>query len=191
MSSQNPYAAYQKQARLMKITKEPAGGPKEAAAGNNSPAGGPKIPVPQVRASGQMPLQQPAPTRQPGHDYLTNAIMTASPEELTLFLYRGAVKFMKQTMEQIEAGNISEANSLSQRAQSIFRELVCSLDMEQEISHHLYHLYQFIIDSLIKANIKKDLELVDQMIELTTELGSTWQEAMKLAKQQGVAGTGG
>ncbi|OEF97737.1 flagellar export chaperone FliS [Desulfuribacillus alkaliarsenatis] len=110
--------------------------------------------------------------------------MTATPEELTLLLYGGAVKFMKQTIACMKANNITEANTANQRAQAIFEELMCSLDQEgqPEMSQQLYNLYEYINYSLVDANIKKDPQIIEQMIEFTNELRSTWQEAIKLVR---------
>lgn len=116
--------------------------------------------------------------------YLYNTVMTASPEDLTALLYGGAIKFMKQTLAHMEKADFVQANYTSQRAQAIFEELMCSLDVEghPEMSKQLYNLYEYIVYSLIQANTTRKPELILQMIEFTNELRTTWQDAVKSLK---------
>ncbi len=97
-------------------------------------------------------------------------------------LFQGAIKFMNQAIIYIKANKTSEANRVNQRAQDIFEELMLTLDMKQDISHQLFSLYRFILDSLIEANINKNPDQIRTLIEMTMDLKATWQEAMKLSK---------
>ncbi|RKD32340.1 flagellar export chaperone FliS [Thermohalobacter berrensis] len=115
--------------------------------------------------------------------YQQNSIMTASPEELTLMLYNGAIKFIKQGKIFIEQNNMEKANNSIIRAQDIISELNITLNMDYEISKNLRSLYTFILDRLMQANIKKDISILDEVLPLIEELRDTWQEAMKIAKK--------
>lgn len=120
--------------------------------------------------------------------YKNQQIMTASPEELTLMLYNGAIRFITESMQGIEQGNLEKANAANLRAQDIVREFMCTLDMQYEISQNYFKLYDYIEYRLMQANIKKDKSQLEEAKNLLTELRDTWMQAMKLARgQQAVA----
>lgn len=128
--------------------------------------------------------------RQPGNNasnqYQQNMINTASPQELTLMLYNGLVKFLKISIQSIEEKNIEKANNYIIRSQDIILEFMCTLDMKYEISKSLMPLYDYMNMRLIEGNSKKDKEIVTEILGFAEELRDTWAEAMKLAKQQAV-----
>lgn len=115
--------------------------------------------------------------------YKSNAINTATPEELTLMLYEGALKFANQAMAAFEKKDYMKANQLIQRVENIIREFQITLKPEYEISEQLNALYDYIYRCLVKANIKKSPELLDEAMGLIRNMRDTWKEAMKLAKQ--------
>jgi len=115
--------------------------------------------------------------------YLENAVMTATPEELTLMLYDGAIKFMNQAIVYIESNSISKANHALLRAQDIFTELMSTLNREYELSKYLNSLYDYFIRTLVQANIKKDIGLIKRVIDMTKEIRDTWAQAMTTLKK--------
>ena len=120
--------------------------------------------------------------------YKNQQIMTASPEELTLMLYNGAIRFVAESMQALEQGNLEKANAANLRAQDIVREFMCTLDMQYEIAQGYYKLYDYVEYRLIQANIKKDKSQLTEAKTMLTELRDTWSQAMKLARgQQAVA----
>lgn len=119
--------------------------------------------------------------------YKNQQIMTASPEELTLMLYNGAIRFITESMQAIEQGNLEKSNAANLRAQDIVREFMCTLDMQYEISQNYYKLYDYIEYRLIQANVKKDKSQLEEAKTLLTELRDTWGQAMKLARGQQAA----
>ncbi len=118
----------------------------------------------------------------PYSQYKQNSVMTASPQELTLMLYNGALKFIGQAKIYIGQKNIPQANESIQRTQAIIQELNITLNMEYEVSQGLRSLYTYILEKLVDANISKDIAHLDEAAELITELRDTWKEAMKLSK---------
>lgn len=120
--------------------------------------------------------------RNPYNTYKENSVKTASPEELTLMLYNGALKFINKGKMAIEAKNIQEANEGINRAQDIIHELNNSLNMDYEVSNNMRSLYTYIIDKLVEGNIQKKLEPLDEAKDMVTEMRDTWKEAMKIAK---------
>ena len=119
--------------------------------------------------------------------YKNQQIMTASPEELTLMLYNGAIRFIVESMQALEQGNLEKANAANLRAQDIVREFMCTLDMEYEISQNYFKLYDYIEYRLIQANIKKDKSQLEEAKNLLAELRDTWMQAMKVARGQQAA----
>ncbi len=121
--------------------------------------------------------------------YRQQNAMTASPGELTLMLFDGCIKDVKLMRMFIEEENIQKANEASLKAQAIITELMRSLNMQYEVSNSLYPLYEFMLNELISANIQKKNLKTDVVLELLTELRDTWQQAVRINRQQ-VMGTG-
>lgn len=116
--------------------------------------------------------------------YKQNSITTASPGELTLMLYNGCIKFLHYAKKAMEENNVTIKNTNLQKAQSIISELMITLNMEYEISHQMYSLYDYMNRRLIEANIKNDIEIVDEVIGLVTEFRDTWKEVIALNRQK-------
>lgn len=120
--------------------------------------------------------------KNPYGQYKQNSVMTASPQELTLMLYNGALKFIGQAKIYIEQKDIQKANESIIRAQDIINELNITLNMDYEVSTGLRSLYMYTLEKLVDANIYKDVKHLDEASEVVTELRDTWKEAMKLSK---------
>ena len=120
--------------------------------------------------------------------YKNQQIMTASPQELTLMLYNGAIRFVAESIQAIEMNNMEKAHTSNMRAQDIVREFMNTLDMQYEVSKGLDQLYDYIEYRLIQANIKKDKAQLEEAKGLLTELRDTWYQAMKLARGQQAVG---
>jgi len=115
--------------------------------------------------------------------YQQNSIMTASPEELTLMLYNGAIKFIKQAEIFIEQKDMEKVHNSILRAQDIIAELNTTLNMSYEISENLRNLYTFILDRLRDANISKDKNILQEVVPIVEDLRDTWKLAMQEAKK--------
>jgi len=121
--------------------------------------------------------------------YRQTQVETAGPLELIIMMYDGAIRFCNQGKVAIDKKKYNEANKLLQRAQDIVDELNISLNMEAgEIASHLRSLYDFINSKLVEANIKKDPDLITQMVELLAELRSSWVELQKGQKKAVLVG---
>lgn len=117
------------------------------------------------------------------NQYKQNAVYTATPEELTLMLYDGCIKFMNMAKYHIEKGNVPKAHESLIRAQDIIYELRATLDDKYEISSNFRKLYDFVLDRLINANLRKEIKPIDEALEIITGLRDTWKEAMKQVKK--------
>lgn len=120
--------------------------------------------------------------------YKTQQIMTASPEELTLMLYNGAIRFVNESIKALEQGDKNKSHNANLRAQDIVREFMCTLDMSYELSKNWMALYDYIEHCLIQGNVKKDVQQLKVAKDLLTQMRDTWHEAMKLARSQQAVG---
>ncbi len=116
--------------------------------------------------------------------YKNNSINTARPEELTLMLYNGLVKFLMKAVNEINENTLDKANESIIRAQDIIQEFRATLDMKYEVSNGLSLIYDYMNRRLIDANVKKDNSIVEEILNLAKELRDTWEQAIKLSRHQ-------
>jgi flagellar protein FliS len=117
----------------------------------------------------------------PYDKYKNMQVQTATPGQLILMLYEGAIKFCKMSKKFIEEKNYMDANKYLIKTQDIVTELMISLDMKAggEIARNLYSLYDYMLRRLLDANMKKDIEVVDEVQKMIEELKDAWAEALK------------
>ena len=123
--------------------------------------------------------------------YRRQQILNAPAEQLTLMLYNGCLKFIDDGRTALEDKNYEEANTNLQKAQRIISEFRLTLNMDYDISHQLFMLYNYIYDRLVEGNLKSDLAQVDEARGLISELRDAWLEAMKRARFEKGDGKGG
>lgn len=121
-------------------------------------------------------------TINPYQAYQQNSVMTASPQELTLMLYNGSLKFMKLAKKAMADNNFQEKNTNIIKAQNITQELRVTLDPDAEISKNMEQLYEYMYTRLIEANTKNDLAILEEVEGLMLELRDTWKQVMGLVK---------
>jgi len=115
----------------------------------------------------------------PYQTYQQNSVTTASPGELTLMLYNGCLKFIKQAREGMLAKHIEEKNTNLLKAQNIIRELMVTLNMDYEISQQMFAMYDYILNRLIEANIQNSVAYLDEVEGLVTEFRDTWKQVIQ------------
>lgn len=110
------------------------------------------------------------------NEYLKTKIMTASPEELQLMLYDGAIRFCEQGRAAIEEKKIEESYRLLVKAQDIILEMCNSLRDEicPETCSNMRSLYIFVYEKLVKANIEKNVSCVDEALKVIRHMRETW-----------------
>lgn len=119
----------------------------------------------------------------PNEVYQRNQITTARPEELTMMLYNGALRFVLQAKVAIEKQDLAKAHTFLIRTQEIMTELMLTLNPDYEISESLLNLYDYMKRRLVEANLQKDITILEEIETMIIELKTTWGQAMKLAKQ--------
>ncbi|MDF2537028.1 MAG: hypothetical protein K0S76_49 [Herbinix sp.] len=111
--------------------------------------------------------------------YQDNKIMTASPAELTLMLYDGAIKFCNIAIMAIEKKDLQKANLNIIKAENIIMELRATLDVKYRIAEDLDLMYVYIYRRLVDANMQKDTGILEEALGFIRELRDTWKEVMK------------
>ncbi|MFP4106500.1 MAG: flagellar export chaperone FliS [Phycisphaerae bacterium] len=109
--------------------------------------------------------------------YKQNSVTTQSRGRIVVMLYEGAVRFLKKTIEAMEAGDVEQRVLYLNKACDIILELNVSLDMEVggEIAENLRNLYMFMIRHLNTAHAKNDTAKVREVIGLMEELNEGWK----------------
>jgi flagellar protein FliS len=116
--------------------------------------------------------------------YRTQQIMTAPPEQLTLMLFNGAIRFINESITAIDEKQIEKSHNANIRTQNIIRELMATLDMQYDIAKRLMALYDYMEYRLQSANLKKDTKQLEEVRDLMTELRDTWAEAVKKVQKE-------
>lgn len=118
--------------------------------------------------------------------YKDNSINFASKEQLLLMLVDGAVKYAKRAELAIEKKDIKLAHESLIRTQDIFIELMSTLNREAgDWAVQLFRVYEFINNKLVEVNMKKDINMLREIIPLIQEVRDIWYEAYEKAKKIG------
>lgn len=120
----------------------------------------------------------------PYQSYRQVQIETASPLELVIKLYDGAIRFINQAKKGIEIKDYNLANESLQKTQDIIDELNVTLNMDAgEIAVNLRNLYVFIKQLLVEANVRKETKHLDDAVQLLLTLRSAWSEINSTQKK--------
>ena len=103
--------------------------------------------------------------------YNNSKILTASPAELTLMLYDGAIKFTNIAIMAIEKHDIEKAHNNIVKTERIILEFQATLDA----------VYTYLIQRLREANLKKDSEILEEVLKHLRTMRDTWKEVMAKA----------
>lgn len=115
--------------------------------------------------------------------YQNNSVLTARPEELTLMLYNGAIKFCNQAIESINKKDVQKSHIDIMKAQNIIEELQVTLNGDYEIAHEMNRMYEFVKQLLMEANIYKDTNKLEDALYFLREFKDVWQEVVKCTKE--------
>lgn len=113
--------------------------------------------------------------------YNNNRILTASPAELTLMLYEGAIKFCNIAIVGIEQNDIQKAHANIMKVEKIIDYLRKTLDMKYPVAQDFENIYVYLDRRLREANTKKDAEILKEVKMHLDSVRDTWKEVMKKA----------
>ena len=115
--------------------------------------------------------------------YQDAKILTATPAELTLMLYEGAIKFCNIAIMAIEKGDMENSNKNIIKAEKIILELKATLNTNIPVSQDFNNVYDYAYGCLIDANIKKDKEILEDVLWHLRLMRDTWKEVMSKVKR--------
>ena len=118
--------------------------------------------------------------------YNNNQILTASPAELTLMLYNGAIKFCNVAIAAIEKKDMEKAHTNIVKAEKIMEYLRATLDMKYSVAKDFDNIYAYLDRRLVEANMKKDTAILEEICEHLRSVRDTWKEVMRLNREKGV-----
>ena len=121
-------------------------------------------------------------TSNPYNIYKQNSVNMASSQQLLLMLLDGAVKYTKIAKMAILNKDIARAHKELVRVQDIFLELMITMDKNTKYMEDLYNVYEFIKNELAKANMKKDVQIIDEVLPLIEEIRDMWYEVDRKIK---------
>ena len=114
--------------------------------------------------------------------YNRNKIMTASPAELTLLLYDGAIKFCNVALLGLEQKDMEKVHINITKAEDIIVEFQATLNHKYAVAEDFDKIYKYIYELLVEANIKKDRELLERALSELRGMRDTWKEVMAKTK---------
>ena len=117
--------------------------------------------------------------------YNNSKILTASPAELTLMLYEGAIKFCNIAITAVEQKDIQKAHDNIVKTQKIIEHFRVTLDMKYPVAQDFERVYVYLEQRLVQANMKKDPEILQEVLEHLHTMGDTWKEVMRINREKG------
>lgn len=117
--------------------------------------------------------------------YNNSKVMTASPAELTLMLYEGAIKFCNIAEAGVEEKNIEKAHNNIRKVQNIIGYLQSTLDMQYPVAQDFVNIYDYLAGRLVQANVKKDKEILKEINMHLHSVRDTWKEVMRINHEKG------
>ena len=118
--------------------------------------------------------------------YNNSKVLTASPGELTLMLYEGAIKFCNIAIVAVGQKDIEKAHIHITKVERIIDYLRQTLDMKYPVAQDFERMYVYLGDRLIEGNLKKDQEIMEEINTHLRSIRDTWKEVMRINKVKGV-----
>lgn len=117
--------------------------------------------------------------------YSNSKVLTASPAELTLMLYEGAIKFCNIAELAIERKDIQKAHTNIVKTQKIIDYLRQTLDMKYKVAEDFERIYVYLSKRLVEANVKKDKAILEEVNMHLRSVRDTWKEVMRVNREKG------
>ncbi len=118
--------------------------------------------------------------------YQKSSIETASKEQILIMLYDGAIQFLNKAKSDMAEKKLESAHNNLVSAQKIIQEFIDSMDREvaPQLAQNLISLYEYFIRRLIYANVKRQIEPIDEVLSFLKSLKATWEQAIILAQKE-------
>jgi len=120
------------------------------------------------------------------NEYLANAVMTASPEQLHLMLYDGAIRFTRQAIEATRAKDWERAFNAFSRTQKILVEMNAALNykVDADLCKRTASLYNFMYRKLVEASVQRDADIAEEVLHLLEYQRETWVMVIDKLRQE-------
>ena len=116
--------------------------------------------------------------------YNNSKVLTASPAELTLMLYEGAIKFCNIAIIGIEQSDIQKAHTNIRKVEKIIDEFRSTLDRKYAVAEDFDRVYVYLLKRLLEANVKKDKAILEEVNMHLRSMRDTWKEVMRINKEK-------
>ncbi len=116
-------------------------------------------------------------------NYTRNKIMTATPAELTLMLYEGAIKFCNIAIVAIEQKDRDKMFNNILKVEDIITEFQVTLNFDYPVANDFNNVYNYLQKRLREANMTQDKEILEEVNTHLRTMRDTWKEVMKLANK--------
>lgn len=110
--------------------------------------------------------------------YNNSKIQTATPAELTLLLYEGAIKFTNIAIVAMEKNDVQKAHDNIMKTEKIIEEFQATLDHKYPVAKDFEAVYSYLLKRLFDANIRKDPEILEKVLRHLRTMRDTWKEVM-------------
>lgn len=120
------------------------------------------------------------------HAYLQTQVGTTGRGEIVVMLFDGALRFLAQAREKMEARDMAAKGLLISRALDIINELDSSLNLEAggDLAQNLHNLYFLCSTRLLQANLKLDFAKLDSVVDTLSGLRSAFAEILHTPEAQ-------
>lgn len=120
----------------------------------------------------------------PYAQYQASKILTASPAELTLMLYDGAIKFGNIAITEMKAEkpDIQKIYNNIIKVQRIIEEFRSTLNRDYPVAQDFDNVYVYLLQRLVDANVKKEPEIMEEVVTHLRSMRDTWVEVMRKNK---------
>ncbi len=112
--------------------------------------------------------------------YQKNKIMTATPADLTLMLYEGAIKFCNIAIVACQKKEIEKAHENIRKTDRVIEEFQITLNRKYPVAEDFDEVYKYVRQRLREANISKDPEVLEEVLKHLRTMRDTWKEVMRL-----------
>ena len=110
--------------------------------------------------------------------YNNSKIQTATPAELTLLLYEGAIKFTNIAIVAMEKNDVQKTHDNIMKTEKIIEEFQATLDHKYPVAKDFEAVYSYLLKRLFDANIRKDPEILEEVLRHLRTMRDTWKEVM-------------
>lgn len=118
--------------------------------------------------------------------YQKNQIETATPEKILILLYDGAIQYLNKAKIALSDNNIEQIHNNIVGCENIILEFMGTLNLKEggSLAHNLYRLYEYLYNTLVSANLNKNVKQVDEVLDHLKGLRETWQKAIDIANAE-------